>query len=185
MALCSVEKLPKIDFGEWARHMEGILGPGNDSASTLSWVEMGVHAIFGEEPSIAKIREDIRDTSRLPERFRRLGMLFRCASMAFPVNDNLSAQSSMLLQFAVPFRGTIWTAAFCRMVAKRWRYLVEHQRFMLGSPTLSAPEILKVASLPNPKVSECANLLLIVAEGINVRWPDELFRALRELGKSR
>jgi len=96
----------------------------------------------------------------------------------------VSEQSSILLKIAVPFRGTIWTAAFCRMVAKRWMYLVEHQRFMLDSPVLSAPEILKLASLPNPKLSDCANLLLIVAGAINTRWPDEIANELRDLGKS-
>ncbi len=184
MALCSVEELPKIDFPGWASRMEGILGPENDSASTLSWVNMGILAIFGDETANDKIMEDIRDNSKLPERVRRLAMLFRCSSRALSLNDNLSVQSSILLQIAVPFRGTIWTAAFCRMVAKRWMFLVESQRFMLASPSLSAPRILRLASIPNPRVSECASLLLSVAEGLNVRWPDELGSALRELAKS-
>ena len=183
MAICSVEESPKIDLQGWASHIEGILGREKEFASTLSWVNMGILAIFGDEAANDKIMEDIRDPSRIPERIRRLAMLFQCASKALPLNDNLSAQSSMLLQIAVPFRGTIWGAAFCRMVAKRWRYMVENQRFMLASPSLSAPGILRLASIPNPTVSECASLLLSVAEGLNQRWPCEPASGLRELAK--
>jgi len=185
MAICSVEELPKIDLQGWASHIEGILGREKDFASTLSWVNMGILAIFGDEAANYKIMEDICDPSKIPERIRRLAMLFRCVSKTLPLNDNLSAQSSMLLQIAVPFRGTIWAAAFYRMIAKRWMYMVESQRFMLASPSLSVPGILRLASIPNPTVSECASLLLSVAEGLNIRWPNELFRVLRELGKSR
>jgi hypothetical protein len=184
MAICSVEELPKIDLQRWASHIEGILGREKEFASTLPWVNMGILAIFGDEAANDKIMEDIRDPSRIPERIRRLAMLFQCASKALPLNDNLSAQSSMLLQIAVPFQGTIWGAAFCRMVAKRWRYMVESQRFMLASPSLSAPGILRLASIPNPTVSECTSLLLTVAEALNLRWPGELASALRELARS-
>jgi hypothetical protein len=55
---------------------------------------------------------------------------------------------------------------------------------MLASPVLSVPEILKLASLPNPKLSDCANLLLIVAAAINTRWLDEVANKLRDLAKS-
>ena len=185
MAICSVEELPKIDLQTWASHMESILGREKDFASTLSWVSMGILAIFGDEAANDKIMEDIRDPSRIPERIRRLAMLFCCASKALPLNDNLNAQSSMLLQIAVPFRGTIWGASFCRMVAKRWMYMVQSQRFMLASPSLSAPGILRLASIPNPTVSQCANLLLSVGEGLNLRWPGELASALRELARPR
>jgi len=184
MAICSHEELPSIDLQAWATHMESILGREKDFGSVLSWVNLGILAIFGDEAASDKIIEDIRDPSRIPERIRRLAMLFQCASKALALNDNLSAQSSMLLQIAVPFRGTIWGAAFCRMVAKRWRYMVENQRFMLASPSLSALRILMLASIPNPTVSECANLLLSVAEGLNVRWPGELASALRKLARS-
>jgi len=90
MALCSAEELPRIDFPRWASHMEGILSPENDSASTLAWVSMGILAIFGDETASDKIMEDICDNSKLPERVRRLAMLFRCSSRALSLNDNLS-----------------------------------------------------------------------------------------------
>lgn len=181
MALCSVEELPKVDFPGWAGYMENVFGRGNDSVSILSWIETGILATFGDATATDRIKEDMRDSSK---RLGRLPMLACCASRALPLNDVLSAQSSLLLAIATHFRGTIWTPTFCRMVAKRWIYLVKNQRFMLDSPVLSVPEILKLASLTNPKISDCANLLLTVADAINARWPDETAIELRELGKS-
>ena len=181
MALSSVEELPKIDFPELAGYIENIFGRGNDYVSIFSWIETGVLATFGDETATDRIKEDMRDSSK---KLGRLPMLACCVSRMLPLNEVLSAQSSLLLRVAFPFRGSIWTTVFCRMIAKRWRYLVERQRFMLDSPILSAPEILKLASLPNPKLSDCANLLLIIAAAINTRWPDEIAHKLRELGKS-
>jgi len=181
MALCSAEELPKIDFPKWMGNIEHAFSGRNDFVSILSWVETGVLATFGDQTATDRIKEGMGDSSK---RLGRLPMLACCVSRMLPLNDVLSAQSSLLLGIAVPFRGSIWTTVFCRMVAKRWIYLVEHQRFMLASPVLSVPEILKLASLPNPKLSDCANLLLIVAAAINTRWPDEIANKLRELGKS-
>jgi hypothetical protein len=182
MALCSVEELPKIDFPKWGGNIEHAFSRRNDFVSILSWVETGVLATFGDQTATDRIKEGMGDSSK---RLGRLPMLACCVSRMLPLNDVLSAQSSLLLRIAVPFRGSIWTTIFCRMVAKRWIYLVEHQRFMLASPVLSGPEILKLASLPNPKLSDCANLLLNVAEGINLTWPQELARPLRELAESK
>jgi len=180
MALCSVEELPTIDFPEWAGRIENVFGQGNDFVSILSWIETGVLATFGDQTATDRIKEYMRDSS---QKLGRLPMLACCVSRMLPLNEVLSAQSSLLLGIAVPFRGSIWTAIFCKMVSNRWMYLVENQRFMLDSPALSAPEILKLASLLNPKVSDCANLLLIVAGAISARWPNGIADELRNLGK--
>lgn len=181
MALCSAEESPKIDFPKWVDNIELVFGRGNDFVSILSWVETVVLATFGDQTATDRVKEGMGDSSKT---LGRLPMLACSVSRMLPLNDVLSAQSSLLLGIAVPFHGSMWTTVFCRMVAKRWIYLVEHQRFMLASPVLSAPEILKLASLPNPNLSDCANLLLIVAAAINTRWLDEVANKLRDLAKS-
>lgn len=182
MVLCSLEKPTEINFLSWSKYMEDTFGPENEIITIPPLFEIGMLAVFGDEMAIEKTKEHTRDISKLPENFRRFSFLVDSASRVLPVNDILSAQSSILLGVAVHLRGTIWAAAFCKMVATRWIFLAEKQRFLLSTPSLSVREILKLALLPYLRLSDCANLLLVVAKAINTKWSKEVFEALRKLG---
>lgn len=76
---------------------------------------------------------------------------------------------------------SVFAHAFTRMVAKRWMFLAREQRFLIGSPALYVPRILEAASQKVPTISECAKLLLLVAESVRLTWPEQMLEGLNHL----
>ena len=63
-------------------------------------------------------------------------------------------------------------------------FLAREQRFLIGSPALYVPRILKAASQKVPTISECGNLLLLVAEAVRLNWPQQMRKSLTELSQA-
>ena len=93
----------------------------------------------------------------------------------------LSAQSSVLLNVSLLRERRTWAVAFFKMVAKRWVFLAESQKFKLSTPKYWAPTILEAATKETYTLSDCAKLLLTVGDAINAKWPADMLTSLRAL----
>jgi hypothetical protein len=82
--------------------------------------------------------------------------------------------------------GAPWALCFFRMLAKRWLFVVERQKFQLSRPDRSAPKLLESIerALRFLDVRTCAELLLAAAEAAALPVPRELAVELEKLARN-
>lgn len=184
MYICSLDEQPKFDFSSWIDHFMDTFGEGHRSVKFLKWMEKVIFAVFAGSDSIEVIRRDAWDTSAQSEQTRRLSILAMCVSPDIQLSETLSAQFSMLKTMILPVMANIyWGIFFYRMVAKRWTYLANNQKFLMLSPLVWSEKILDAISTASPTASDVAKLLLLVGEATSIKWPKEMLSDLREFSK--
>ena len=184
MFICSIDGQPKIDFSRWFNHFIDTFGERHRSLKFAKWMEKVISAVFGGSDAIEVIRGDAWDTSGESEQTRRLSILAMCVSPNVQLSETMSAQFSMLKNMTLPaMANSHWSIFFYRMVAKRWTYLANNQRFLMLSPGLWSEKILDAISAASPTPSDVAKLLLIVGEATSIKWPKEMLFELREISK--
>lgn len=181
MTLCSTDDPPEINFNNWSSILSNAFGSNDVILENLEWVEIGLRAANGDGNAIAKAKNAAQNLAEQTPGIQRLAQLICCASKGLSPSDCVSAQASFLLAMSRILHDSVFAHAFTRMVAKRWMFLAREQRFLIGSPALYVPRILEAASQKVPTISECAKLLLLVAESVRLTWPEQMLEGLNHL----
>jgi hypothetical protein len=70
----------------------------------------------------------------------------------------------------------------CNVVAKSWRAVVEQQRFLLSSPSLSVPSILSaIQDNSTSGLRKAARVLVAAYVAVNIKFPPEVIGRISEL----
>jgi len=147
-------------------------------------MEKAIFAAFGGSDAIEMIRRDAWEASSESEQTRRLSILAMCVSSNIQLSETLSAQLSMLKTMMLPvMANSCWAIFFYRMVAKRWTYLANNQKFLMLSPGIWSDKILDAISVSAPTASDVAKLLLLVGEATAITWPKEMLSELRDISQ--
>jgi hypothetical protein len=184
MTLASTDPPCQIDFNRWHDVLVKNFGSHNSIVSGLEWMEIGTRASQGNADAIAKAKDTAMTASVTAPAAQRLAHVICCASKFLPIKECISAQYSFLISIPIRLENTVYAQAFTRLVAKRWIYLAEKQKFMLGSPAFYAPRIRDTASRTVLSISECASLLLMIAEAARFTWPQEMLDSLSALSRT-
>ena len=181
MTLASTDSQCQIDFNGWRDVLVRDLGSHDLIVNGLEWMEIGIRASQGSADAIAKAKDTALTASVTAPTTQRLAHIICCASKFLSITECISAQCSFLLSLPTTLENTVNVQAFTRLVAKRWIYLAQKQKFLLGSPAFHAPRILDKASGTVLSISDCASLLLVVAEAARLTWPQQMLDSLHEL----
>jgi len=181
MTLCSTDKPVEINFKNWSSILSDAFSYNDAILKNLEWVEIGLRATNGDGDVIAKAKNAAQNLTEETPAIQRLAQLICCASNALSVSECVSAQASFLLAMPRILHNTVFGHAFTRMVAKRWMFLAREQRFLISSPTFYVPRIQEAASQKVPTISECAELLLLVAGAVRLTWPQQMLEGLNHL----
>lgn len=184
MFLCALDEKPKFDFSRWLGQFIDTFGEGHRSVNFVKWMGKVISAVFGKSDAIEMIRRDARNSSSESEQTKRLSILAMCVSSNIPLTETLSAQFSMLKTMINPLiASSCWAIFFYRMVAKRWSYLANNQKFLVVSPGIWSDKILDAISVSSLTASDVAKLLLLIGEATGITWPKEMLSELREISK--
>jgi len=174
MTLCSAGESGHPDFKEWRSALESQIGGASSCLlDSVALMETGLLAADGEEfRAIEAARNITDDLSPQNAERRRFMMLVCCASKAFSPGDLLSYQVAML-SAATKMPQSVWALCFFRMLAKRWLFVVENQKFQLSRPDRSAPKLREAAekALRFLDVRTCAELLIAGADAAALSIP--------------
>jgi hypothetical protein len=184
MFLCALDEKPNLDFSRWVDQFIDTFAGGHRSVKFVKWMEKVISTVFDDSDAIEMIRRDARNSFSESEQTRRLSILAMCVSPNIQLSETLSAQFSMLKTMILPVMAdSYWAIFFYRMVAKRWAYLANNQKFLMVSPGFWSDKILHAVSVASPTVSDIAKLLLLVGEATAINWPKEMLSELRELSQ--
>lgn len=142
--------------------------------SFLDGLRHGLEMIFGDDPDLASIFKtlsgdlEVGPASPMP--------LLYAAAAAIPDGSVIGDPSLRFYRDAMVTicinsslgRGALASAAATK-IAAGWRFVLDHQRFMMSSPASHVPAIdLAIAKMkkPAPKLGDAANLLLAVAPAV-------------------
>lgn len=105
-----------------------------------------------------------------------------CVSPDIQLSETMSAQFSMLKNMILPVMASShWAIFYFRMVAKRWNYLANNQKFLMLLPSIWSEKILDTISVASPTASDVAKLLLLIGEATSINWPKEMLFELKEI----
>jgi tetratricopeptide (TPR) repeat protein len=184
MFICALDEQPKYDFSRWVDQFIDTFGEEHRSVKFVKWMEKAIFAAFGGSDAIEMIRRDAWEASIESEQTRRLSILAMCVSSNIELSETLSAQFSMLKTMMLSIMAnSCWAIFFYRMVAKRWTYLANNQKFLMLSPGIWSDKILDAISVSAPTASDVAKLLLLVGEATSITWPKEMLSELREISQ--
>lgn len=183
MTLCSVDNLPQINFKAWREVLANRLGTHDLIGTTLECLEIGLRAAARDAEATKTAHNLARNSPPVIPALQRLGQLICCASKTLSIRECIAAQGSYLLAMPSPLEKTLIADTFTRMVAKRWTDFAKTQKFLITSPTFYSPIILNATSQKVPTTSECANLLLLIAEAVRITWPTQMAEGLRLLSQ--
>lgn len=184
MFICALDEQPKVDFSKWVDQFIDTFGEAHRSVKFVKWMEKAIFAAFGGSDVIETIRRDAWEASIESEQTRRLSILAMCVSPNIRLSETLSAQFSMLKTMMLPaLENSCWAIFFYRMVARRWTYLANNQKFLMLSPGIWSDKILDAISVSAPTASDVAKLLLLVGEATAIIWPKEMLSELREISQ--
>ena len=182
MFLCDLNEKPNLDFSRWIDQFSDTFGEGHKSIKFAKWMEKVISTVFGDSDAIEMIRRDAWNSSSESEQTRRLSILAMCVLPRIPLAETLSAQFSMLKTMIHPvIKDSCWAIFFYRIVAKRWTYFANNQKFLMRSPRIWSGKILDAISLASPTISDVAKLLLLIGEAAEMKWPKEMLSELHEL----
>ena len=183
MILSSRSESPNDDLARWRSTLQSTFGGSSALSDLLDLIERALIAARGEDFRAVEYARSIADeVSQGREDNRRIMMLACCTSKAQSPKMLLSYQAAMLkATMALP--QSAWALAFFHMVAKRWIYVAEDQKFELTRPSRSAPQLLDAANeaLRVLDVGSCAKLLLVAAEAAGVYVRVEIANELAKL----
>jgi len=184
MYICALDEQPKFDFSRWVDQFMNTFGEQHRSVKFIKWMKKAISAAFGNRDAIEMIRKDAWEASIESEQIRRLSILAMCVSSNAQLSETLSAQFSMLKTMMLPvMANSCWAIFFYRMVAKRWTYLANNQKFLMVSPRIWSDKIIYAILVSAPTASDVAKLLLLVGEATTTTWPKEMFSELREISQ--
>ncbi len=184
MFICALDEQPQIDFSRWVDQFIDTFGEEHRSVIFVNWMEKVISAVFGGSDAIEMIRRNAWETSSESEQTRRLSILAMCVSSNIQLSETLSAQFSMLKTMMLPvMANSHWAIFFYRMVAKRWTYLANNQKFLMLSPGIWSDKILDAISVLAPTASDVGKLLLLVGEATAITWPNEMLSELRQISQ--
>lgn len=187
MIFCSIEGSERPDFGELGRILE--LHFGDESSGLfdcLALMESGLAVADGNESSAVQAARSITaDLSAQNGDKRRLMMLACGASKALSAGELLSYQVAML-SAATKIPQSPWALCFFRMLAKRWLFVVENQKFQLSRPDRSAPKLREAVerALRYLDVRRSAELLIAAADAAALSIPRDVDQELARLAQS-
>lgn len=184
MFVCTLDEQPKIDFSRWVDQFINTFGLGHRSVKLVKWMKKAIFAVFGNSDAIEMIRRDAQNAYIESDQIRRLSILAMCISSDIQLSETLSAQFSMLkTMMLTAMANSHWAIFFYRMVAKRWTYLANNQKFLIVSPGIWSDKILDAISVSSLTASDVAKLLLLIGEATTITWPEEMLSELREISK--
>ena len=182
--ICALDEQPKFDFSRWVDQFINTFGEEHRSVKFVKWMGKVISAVFGGSDAIEMIRRNAWETSSESEQTRRLSILAMSVSSNIQLSETLSAQFSMLKTMMLPvMANSHWAIFFYRMVAKRWTYLANNQKFLMLSPGIWSDKILDAISVLAPTASDVAKLLLLVGEATAITWPNEMLFELRQISQ--
>lgn len=111
-------------------------------------------------------------------------MLACCASRAFSPAELLSYQVAML-GAAAKMPQSVWATCFFRMLAKRWLFVIENQKFQLSRPERSIPGLQEAVerALRFLDVRSCAGLLVAAVDAAALSIPRDMAEELGRLAR--
>lgn len=184
MFICALDEQPKIDFSRWVDQFIDTFGQEDSSVKFVKWMEITIGASFEDSDLIEMISKDAWEASIASEQTRRMSILAMCVSPNIQLSETLSAQFSMLKNMMYPALGdSCWAIFFFKLIAKRWTYLVNNQKFLLRSPGIWSDKILDAIAVSAPTASDVAKLLMLIGEGTSITWPKEMLSELREISQ--
>ena len=182
MFICALDEQPKFDFSKWVEQFNDTFGKKNRFVKFLKWMEKAIFAAFGDGDAIEMIRRDTWEASAESEQTRNFSILAMSVSSNIQLSETLSAQFSMLKNMMLPeMARSHWAIFFYRLVAKRWTYFANNQKFLMVSPGVWSDKILDAISVLSPTASDVAKLLLLIGEAIGIAWPKEMLFELRQI----
>jgi hypothetical protein len=187
MTLCCAATGQHPSFVELTRIVEGHLGTIPSTVSDwLALMKKGLAAVDADESGAVSVAKAITDDDSADNADRRrLMMLACCASKALSPAELLSYQVAMLTT-AISMPNSPWATCYFRMVAMRWLFVSENQKFRLSRPDRSSPKLLEAAeaSLRSLDVRSCANLLIVAGDAAALSIPREMNEELARLARS-
>lgn len=187
MMLCLAEENQRPEIGELQRILESRFGGGASGPfDCLALMEGGLAAADGDElRAVESARVITDDLSAENAERQRLMMLACCASKAFSPAQLVSYQVAMLTP-ATKMPQSVWAMCFFRMLAKRWLFVIENQKFQLSRPDRSAPMLREAAekALRSLDVRSCAELLLAATDAAGLSLPGEMGQELGRMAQS-
>jgi hypothetical protein len=154
--------------------------------ASLALMETGLAVADGDESSAVPAAKSITaDLSLQNGDKRRLMSLACCASKALSAGELLSYQVAML-RAAAKIPQSPWALCLFRMVARRWLFVVENQKFQLSRPDRSAPKLREAVerALRFLDVRSSAELLIAAADAAAISIPRDVDQELARLAQS-
>jgi len=111
-------------------------------------------------------------------------MLACCASKVLSPSELFGYQVAML-NAATTMPQNVWAICFFRMIAKRWLFMADNQKFELSRPDRSAPTLREAAenALRCLDVQSCARLLIAAAEAAGLATRRDIDEELARLAQ--
>lgn len=182
MGGCANENVIRPKFQKLERQIRSAIGINDLITKGIYLLATGFRAVVDEEPeAIREIRGLAENAGDVDEGLRILPLVACCALNAADLRDLLKFQVTILLDSAFLLRGTYWTAAFCRMVAARWKTIAERYRFRFSDPRVMPDAIIRTASARMFNLPHGARLLLTVAAAIGANWHQSTLERLHEI----
>jgi hypothetical protein len=181
LAISSVGERVKINGHKLVPRLVASFGDSDKAVLSTTWLSVIVNALSGNPTEIQKIREVVNNTEGFDDYIRRLSVIAMGALRGAQVPECLSSQFSILRNMLLPGRESYWAVFFFNLVAERWKYFANYQRFLMGSPAFWAPRILEAIDSAPGNAASVAKILLLVAQACKIKWPASMFAELHDL----